>query len=735
MRLLMLFRGAPGCGKSTFIKDIGWEPYAISPDNIRMMMSSLQMQPDGKRGISQKSDQAVWDLVFDLLDKRFEKGLFTVLDSTNSKTEEMSRLKNFAAKYKYRVFLIDMTNIPMETVKQRNAVRWPPYKQVPDEVIDRQYARFKTQKIPNGITVIPFTTTSETRSAVYSKIMVYPLDLSKYKQIMHIGDVHGCATVLKEAIPEIDPDTFYIFCGDYLDRGLENVEVAKLLLKWVELPNILFLEGNHEKWLPLYGTGKPIPSKVFRTQTQPELSMAGIPANKLHVFYRKCAQMACYSFDNKLVLVSHGGLPIPYFDPYIPTQDYTHGVGKYEDIEQVIDSFNELSDGVYQVCGHRNVSDLQIQNGNFFLLEGHVENGGYLRTATLTHDGWQVKAFKNTVFREPGDGDDVVQIVKTKPLIDQLRTNPNIDEKKFGNISSFNFSRRAFSKGIWDKQTMTARGLFLDNQSGEIVARGYNKFFNLEERPETSVAALTNSLAYPVQVYKKENGFLGIASYDEEHDEILFCTKSNIGGEYAQLFERIFTDLRCDRYALKQIVMENKSVLFEVIDPANDPHIIKYPEPALYLLDIVENKLDGQFADYQDLQIFADLIGCKCKEKVTTLVDKNAFLNFVKVATQDKAKYIGKYIEGFVLEDASGYRVKIKTAYYNLWKRLRSLVPSVKKYGRLQKSGVCHNPIMIYFYDFLKKYYEVVPNGTTNIIELRDIFERDYMPEVNNGEG
>ena len=59
MRLLMLFRGAPGCGKSTFIKDMGWEPYTISPDNIRMMMSSLQMQPDGKRGISQKSDQAV----------------------------------------------------------------------------------------------------------------------------------------------------------------------------------------------------------------------------------------------------------------------------------------------------------------------------------------------------------------------------------------------------------------------------------------------------------------------------------------------------------------------------------------------------------------------------------------------------------------------------------------------------------------------------------------------------
>ena len=216
---------------------------------------------------------------------------------------------------------------------------------------------------------------------------------------------------------------------------------------------------------------------------------------------------------------------------------------------------------------------------------------------------------------------------------------------------------------------------------------------------------------------------------------MLFCTKSNIGGEYAQLFEKIFTDLGCDREVLKQLVKQNKSVLFEVIDPVNDPHVIKYPEPTLYLLDIVENKLDGHFADYQDLTIFADFLGCKCKEKVTPLVDKASFLNFVKAATQDNAKYNGQYIEGFVLEDASGYRVKIKTVYYNLWKQLRSLVPSVKKYGRLQKSGVCHNPIMIYFYDFLKKYYEVVPNGTTNIIELRDIFERDYMPEVNKSEG
>lgn len=73
MRLLMLFRGAPGCGKSTFIKDIGWEPYAISPDNIRMMFDSLSMQPDGSVGISQKKDAKVWGFVYQLLRAAYEQ--------------------------------------------------------------------------------------------------------------------------------------------------------------------------------------------------------------------------------------------------------------------------------------------------------------------------------------------------------------------------------------------------------------------------------------------------------------------------------------------------------------------------------------------------------------------------------------------------------------------------------------------------------------------------------------
>ena len=64
------------------------------------------------------------------------------------------------------------------------------YKQVPEEAIDNMYARFATQSIPTGVTVI--------KPDELDKIWYKPLDFSKYKRIHHIGDIHGCNTVLQE---------------------------------------------------------------------------------------------------------------------------------------------------------------------------------------------------------------------------------------------------------------------------------------------------------------------------------------------------------------------------------------------------------------------------------------------------------------------------------------------------------------------------------------------------------
>ena len=41
--------------------------------------------------------------------------------------------------------------------------------------------------------------------------------------------------------------TLYIFCGDYLERGIENKEMMYEMMRLSTLPNTIMLEGNHER--------------------------------------------------------------------------------------------------------------------------------------------------------------------------------------------------------------------------------------------------------------------------------------------------------------------------------------------------------------------------------------------------------------------------------------------------------------------------------------------------------
>ena len=52
--------------------------------------------------------------------------------------------------------------------------------------------------------------------------------------------------------------------------------------------------------------------------------------------------------------------------------------------------------------------------------------------------------------------------------------------------------------------------------------------------------ALKNRLQFPVTVYQKENGYLGLISYDYYNDDLFFTTKSTPNGDYAVHFKNLF---------------------------------------------------------------------------------------------------------------------------------------------------------------------------------------------------
>ena len=326
MRILLLLRGSASCGKSTWIAQHGLKPYALSADDIRLLCQSPVMLPDGTQGISQDNDSVVWKTLFAILEVRMQRGDFTVIDATNSKTSEMNRYKEMCETYRYRIYCVDFTDIPIEEVKRRNANR-EVFKRVPEAVIDNMYSRFRTQKIPSGIKVI--------RPDELDMVWTRLFDMSSYKRIHHIGDIHGCNTALQKYLADnggIKDDEMYIFIGDYIDRGLENAETVEFLMSVMNRKNVLMLEGNHERWLWYWANDAAGRSREFELITRPRLDAAKLDKKQVRQLYRKFGQCAYYRYNDKIFLVTHAGLStLPENLSFVATEQMIKGVGSYND--------------------------------------------------------------------------------------------------------------------------------------------------------------------------------------------------------------------------------------------------------------------------------------------------------------------------------------------------------------------------------------------------------------------
>ena len=730
MRVLLLLRGSPGCGKSTWIKENGLERYTLSADEIRLMCSSPAMNVSGNQYINPDSDHIVWNFLFKVLENRMQHGDFTVIDATNSKTSEMNKYKDLCDNYRYRIYCVDFTDIPIEVVKERNAAR-EPLKRVPESAIDKMYARFETQKIPAGITVI--------KPNELDKIWYKKTNLSEYNKVHIIGDIHGCYTALNEYIGDgIKDDEYYIFVGDYIDRGIENAEVIKFLLSIYTKKNVFLIEGNHERWLWIWANDGVAPSKEFELHTRGQLENGGVDKKEVRKLYRKFGQCAYFDYNGKTHLVTHGGLStIPENLTLISTEQMIKGVGNYSDAE-IVDNMFEANSGVnfYQIHGHRNPKHTPVKVGErCYNLEGKVEFGGDLRCIELCR-GEEPKTFEihNTVFKmidgiENTNSDSIKSVGDT---IIALRQSKYIQEKQYGNISSFNFTKTAFYDKAWDEQTIRARGLYINIPKQKVVARAYNKFFNINERSDTKLDMLQYRMKFPVTAYVKENGFLGIVSYNDEDNSLFITTKSSPEGDFAKWLKEMFYE----KYSaetienIKKFSKENNvSFVFECVDIKNDPHVIDYDESNLYLLDIVCNDMNFKKVDYEQVKNFAEANGMTCKEKAIEIATWQEFYDWYYEVVSEEYKYNGRDIEGFVIEDSNGFMVKLKLAYYNFWKFMRGISHEVIRRGyadRKRLSGLL-TPLANSYYGWIRDLRatydkESAAEIPTDIVTLRKMF-------------
>lgn len=482
MRTLLLMRGAPASGKSTWIKENNLERFTLSADNIRIMVQSPTMNEDGKYEITQKNDSKVWKVLFEMLEDRMKKGEFVVIDATHNNDKLMKRYKELAETYRYIVFYKEM-EATLEECLERNKTR-DEYKFVPKEVVERCHRNIKLQPVPHFCHKI---------DNIEQINNFYVENFDKYKRMVVVGDIHGCYEPMKEMLDKFDIDdekNVFVFLGDYIDRGIQNREVMEKMLEIYNRKNVFCLEGNHENVLFNFSRGIDSGKKTFELHTAPTLK--GIRKNEVKLFQKKLRQCLKVSFHGKKLFLNHGGVPLmPKELTYLSSEQIIRGVGSYEsEIDRTYHENIHLNDGYIQIHGHRNMGE---DYPTSYSLEDEVEFGGNLKVMEITKDYMQIHKFKNDVWDE--------KLVNFEETYEKAlpRLNTECEEinkmsksflvkcKKVGrNLVSINFTRSAFKKKVWNDMTIKARGLFVDETTGKVNIRGYKKFFSIGEINEES---------------------------------------------------------------------------------------------------------------------------------------------------------------------------------------------------------------------------------------------------------
>lgn len=695
--------------------------------------------------ISQENETYVWSLLYEVLEKRMKNGDFTIIDATHSRSTDFSRYNSLCNSYRYRKYVVSFTDVPKEVCIERNHKR-DAYKKVPDEVIEKMYARFATQEKTSGWVDVPRDKFWETFS---NKIF----DFNEYKRIHVIGDIHGCFDPLKEYILKqtytemqdnidqhnlsqfLNDEDAYIFVGDYLDRGIQNKEVLEFICSIYEKKNVLLLEGNHERniWYWANELDMEIKSKEFMNRTVSQIKM--IDPSKMRQMYRKLGQMAYITFKGQDYLITHAGLnTVPEYIQLISTSQFIRGVGVFRTPIDEIFTRNTRNLNVIQIHGHRSMEEFDgIETDNetvkelpySFSLEDRVEFGGNLKVAEITEDGTYFHSIKNNTFREETEEERIQtlrsQTLNIENIVDRLRNNTNIKESKLENgISSFNFNRRAFEKGRWDSETIKARGLFIDTEKNKIVARGYEKFFNINEQETSKLFNLKRLFEGDNEVvaYKKYNGFLGILSY--YNDTLQFHSKSTNAGEHVTYFKNLFyssfTEEQVDN--ITTFLRNNDvSMTFEVVDLINDPHIIDEGESRVILLDVILNKVDFEKIPYDGLMQIAKQLKLKdtdYKQVYTKFTSYRQLTEFYE-EHKDQNKLVDTDIEGVVIESGT-FMTKLKFSYYSFWKSMRTVASQVMN-GKSIELRKLFNPTANYFYKFMKDKYEAKFNMQQQLLE------------------
>lgn len=208
-----------------------------------------------------------------------------------------------------------------------------------------------------------------------------------------------------------------------------------------------------------------------------------------------------------------------------------------------------------------------------------------------------------------------------------------------------------------------ARGLFTyhhpEDDHYEIVTRGYDKFFNIEETDQTKWSWIEENTKAPYEVTVKENGCIIFISGLPDGN-LLVCSKNSTGARSDIEFshacvgekwvDKQLASIGKTRADLARTLRDaNATAVAELCDDTFEEHVLAYEgdSAGLYLHGINLNV--PKFATYpaDAVHEFADIWGFK-KTDYFKMEDAQSLRKFLEEAAET-GSWDGKDVEGFVI--------------------------------------------------------------------------------------
>jgi len=279
-------------------------------------------------------------------------------------------------------------------------------------------------------------------------------------------------------------------------------------------------------------------------------------------------------------------------------------------------------------------------------------------------------------------------------------------------LTIWNYSQTTQYEGKWDEVTLQCRGLVTDDM-GNVVARPFKKFFNMEEGKHTSTSEF--------DVYEKMDGSLIIVFWYD--GGWVVASRGSFISEQAVGASKIFFDELDHNFSI------GITYLFEFTAPWNRIVVDYGEKPNLTLLGAIRTET-GEEASWDVLKGIADGANCDVVKKYDGISDYSTLKGM-----------IGNNAEGFVIRFSNGDRMKIKGEEYLRLHKIMTEVSTKSVWEILSNGGKMegllkdvpdefYSKIKEYERELLGEYNKIETVSTTRFNEFKHLNRKEYAEQV-----